>query len=118
MTRYPLRPDTPAAPEWFDPQPQTIKTFILTYHTHSNEVRNYYLSFRSSLLTFLFCCPSLCSLTVAIDYHHSQIEMKDKTNNRKFLKKTRLPSKLSQEDFTIGACIVLLSRNLKIGNFN
>jgi hypothetical protein len=53
-----------------------------------------------------------------MDRHDSQIEMKDKATNRKFLKRTRLPSKLSHEDFTLGSYIVLLSRNLKIGNAN
>jgi len=69
--------------EWFDPHPQLTRSFILTYHSYSNE-----------------------------------IEMKDRTTNRKYLKRTKLPTKLLHSDFTIGAYIVIFSRNLKIGTVN
>lgn len=46
-----------------------------------------------------------------------ECEMKDLSNNRKFLKKTKIPPSLKQSDFFVGANILLLSRDLKITGY-
>lgn len=65
--------------EWFDPQPQIIKRYLLKYHCSTNEV-----------------------------------EMKDISTKRSFLKKTKVPPTLKQSDFTLGARILLLARDLQL----
>eukprot|EP00569_Conticribra_weissflogii_P013934 CAMPEP_0171419010 /NCGR_PEP_ID=MMETSP0880-20121228/41396_1 /TAXON_ID=67004 /ORGANISM="Thalassiosira weissflogii, Strain CCMP1336" /LENGTH=376 /DNA_ID=CAMNT_0011937285 /DNA_START=26 /DNA_END=1156 /DNA_ORIENTATION=+ len=43
-----------------------------------------------------------------------EVEMKDLSTNRKFLKKTKIPPSLKEADFFVGANILLLSRDLKL----
>ena len=43
-----------------------------------------------------------------------EVEMKDISTNRKFLKKTKIPPSLKESDFFVGANILLLSRDLKL----
>lgn len=43
-----------------------------------------------------------------------EVEMKDLSTNRKFLKKTKIPPSLKSTDFFVGANILLLSRDLKL----
>jgi len=68
--------------EWFDPQPQIIKRYLLKYHCSTNEV-----------------------------------EMKDIQTKRSFLKKTKVPPTLKQSDFTLGARILLLARDLQLTEY-
>ena len=43
-----------------------------------------------------------------------EVEMKDIQTKRIFLKKTKIPSSLKEQDFFVGASILLLSRDLKL----
>lgn len=44
----------------------------------------------------------------------NEVEMKDLQTSRKFLKRTKVPSSVSQSDFFVGGNILLFSRDLKI----
>ena len=47
----------------------------------------------------------------------NEVEMKDLTTNRKFLKRTKVPSSIAQSDFFVGGTVVLFSRDLKITDY-
>ncbi|KAL7470335.1 hypothetical protein ACHAXS_012072 [Conticribra weissflogii] len=46
-----------------------------------------------------------------------EVDMKDLSTNRKFLKKTKVPPSLKEADFFVGANILLLSRDLKLVDY-
>jgi|EP01082_Thalassiosira_pseudonana_P003144 nucleoside-diphosphate kinase len=96
--------------EWFDPHPQINKKYLLV---RASSPPCLFVDLSTTLNPTLLSLPTFPP-TQKYYCETSEVEMKDLSTNRKFLKKTKIPPSLKEADFFVGANIILLARDLKL----